>query len=573
MIREYRVGDLDRMFQLDEICFEAPFQFDWESMRMFAEAKTAIALVAEDDGGEIAGCLIVHVEGAGGGRRGDVVTLDVAPTCRRAGLAGRMMDKAERQVGLVGGRWMELHVFVENEGAVPNNHLVSNYVGLLVVATLFPQLPGASSWLSTSVAGLREQALNQIHPDGVSFEGSVPYHRLAVELFTLAFVIARQGGIDLGREYEERLHAMFKVAQAYCSERGLAPQLGDNDSGRAFPWRDRPSLDHGYLAPLGAGLFCDPTLKAEGQSAPDELVWLLGERGLRRYERLPAAARPASFRSDASGLHVLRGAEAVVTVSAGPKGQRGVGGHNHCDKLSFELHLKGAAVIVDPGTWTYGRDPQARNAFRSTARHNVVQIDGLEQTPIDVSRLFALPDLSACEVTAFESRAPIDRLTARYHLLPGARGTLVERTFWLDREARALTVSDRLLGEGPRELQSRLHLPDTQLRRRPATPQELAAAASARGVCFALSSEAFELGPTDAPRALLVPSAGAQVRVDATTYSPGYGEQWPALCVVANERRALPANLGFVVLFAEGDSFGKAADGRLPGLTEGLSCE
>lgn len=118
MIREYRVGDLDRMFQLDEICFEAPFQFDRESVRMFAEAKTAIALVAEDDGGEIAGFLIVHVEGAGGGRRGYVVTLDVAPTCRRAGLAGRMMDKAERQVGLVGGRWMELHVFVENEGAV-----------------------------------------------------------------------------------------------------------------------------------------------------------------------------------------------------------------------------------------------------------------------------------------------------------------------------------------------------------------------------------------------------------------------------------------------------------------------
>ncbi len=51
--------------------------------------------------------------------------------------------------------WVEAHL--EDQGAVPNNHLVSNYVGLLVAGVLFPELPDAPRQVARAVTGLRTQ--------------------------------------------------------------------------------------------------------------------------------------------------------------------------------------------------------------------------------------------------------------------------------------------------------------------------------------------------------------------------------------------------------------------------------
>ncbi|TQF13570.1 hypothetical protein FJV41_23195, partial [Myxococcus llanfairpwllgwyngyllgogerychwyrndrobwllllantysiliogogogochensis] len=217
--------------------------------------------------------------------------------------------------------WVEAHL--EDRGAVPNNHLVSNYVGLLVVGLLFPQLPDTSRQVSVAVSGLCEQMSAQVHVEGTSFEGSIPYHRLSVELFTLALLVARGSGVALGTAYETRLRRMFHAVRAWCSETGLAPQLGDNDSGRVFPLRERGDLEQGYLVGLGAALFGDAGLG--GGEPPDEAAWLLGQAGLERHRRLSPAAPPLSVSFPEGGFHVLRGAGAVVTVSAGKQGQRGVG--------------------------------------------------------------------------------------------------------------------------------------------------------------------------------------------------------------------------------------------------------
>jgi ribosomal-protein-alanine N-acetyltransferase len=106
------------MFRLDEVCFTAEFRFDRESMLVFAEARNAIVVVAEVGGSEIVGFVIVHVEGAATGRRGYVVTLDVAENHRREGLAGRLMREVEERAAAAGAGWMELHVFTGNEGAI-----------------------------------------------------------------------------------------------------------------------------------------------------------------------------------------------------------------------------------------------------------------------------------------------------------------------------------------------------------------------------------------------------------------------------------------------------------------------
>jgi ribosomal-protein-alanine N-acetyltransferase len=117
-LRDYRRSDLDAIFRLDEICFPAEFRFDHESMRSFAERKKGVCLIAEAGEHEIVGFVIVHLEPGAEGRRGYVVTLDVAVEFRSRGVARRLMLDAETRAAAAGARWMELHVFTGNEGAV-----------------------------------------------------------------------------------------------------------------------------------------------------------------------------------------------------------------------------------------------------------------------------------------------------------------------------------------------------------------------------------------------------------------------------------------------------------------------
>jgi len=440
------------------------------------------------------------------------------------------------------GRFVEAHL--EDAGAVPNNHLVADHFGLFAVGVACPELPQGKRWVAASARRLTELIAEQVHPDGYSFEGSTSYHRLVLELFTLAQITAAAGGIDLGPAFGERLRKMFHVAGAYCSEGGLAPQIGDNDSGRVFPLRDRESLDHGYLPALGAALFGDSALKRAGVEFPDEAAWLLGRSGWERFESLPAAAPLRSFGSPRGGLYVLRGSGAVVTVSAGPQGQKGVGGHNHNDKLSFELHLEGTPAIVDSGTGTYLRDRHLRDWFRGTAAHNTLQIGEEEQAPLDPSRPFALPSNAPTVVERFEGGDDRMALVVRH-----GRLAQVRREFVLDRVERALFVSDQVAGQSSHRVLGRLHLRDRRARIRQAREEERLRAERACKRPAHFGAVAAEIGSPDNPLAVVLFGAGLEIRVDESRYSPGYGDVHPATALVYSAEIERSSGVTFVVLF------------------------
>jgi hypothetical protein len=306
------------------------------------------------------------------------------------------------------------------------------------------------------------------------------------------------------------------------------------------------SLDHGYLASLGAALFAEPRLKRAGAPLCDEAVWLLGEAGGCTFEKLAPHPPPASFSSRAGGLHVLRAGEALLAVSAGPKGQRGVGGHNHQDQLSFELHLHGVPVIVDPGTGEYTRDPGTRNAFRSTPAHNTVSVDGRPQAPLNPKRLFALPDPHPAEVTALTQGEGLSRVELVSRAFAPAT---VRRALLLDARARALGVVDHFEGAGDHRITAWLHLPDTQVSIRPSTDGERA---RARQVPFAprvFAGRVLVLGAAAAPRAVVLLEEGTSARLVASTHSPGYGELQEARTVVLEWSLTFPARAAWVVLW------------------------
>ena len=92
-----------------------------------------------------------------------------------------------------------------------------------------------------------------------------------------------------------------------------------------------------------------------------------------------------------AGLAAMRaGTTGYLLVTNGIVGTNGFGNHKHNDQLSFEYHFDGVPLVVDPGSYVYTSDPDARNLFRGTAYHNTVQIDSVEQNELKPEWLFRL---------------------------------------------------------------------------------------------------------------------------------------------------------------------------------------
>ena len=115
-----RVGledDITAMYLLDVMCFEEAFRFDMRAMRRFVMYRGAIVILAES-AGKLAGFVVVHVIRRSNRKFGYIVTLDVASSHRRQGLAHTLVDAAEIRAAEAGADKMVLHVFDRNEPAV-----------------------------------------------------------------------------------------------------------------------------------------------------------------------------------------------------------------------------------------------------------------------------------------------------------------------------------------------------------------------------------------------------------------------------------------------------------------------
>src|SRR5712664_3866686 len=170
---------------------------------------------------------------------------------------------------------------------VTSNHYLADVTGLLWLGVLLPELEAAADWREFGLRELLAEMDKQVLPDGTDYEASTGYHRLVLELFLYSFVLCHLNGIDIEEKYWNKLRAMIEYVRAYLRPDGCAPLIGDSDSGQVLPIVRRTGDDHAYLLAVGAAVFQDPRFKVRDSPAPEELLWLLGEQGIRDYAALP----------------------------------------------------------------------------------------------------------------------------------------------------------------------------------------------------------------------------------------------------------------------------------------------
>lgn len=282
---------------------------------------------------------------------------------------------------------------LEYSRKITTNHYLSDVAGLFFISIYCPFFKESDKWRKFTTKELHKEIERQVYADGCDFEGSTSYHRLALELFFYPALIAQRVGIEFSRQYIEKLYKMFEFSLYSIKPNGKSPQIGDNDNGRFLIFSKRDILDHTYLLSFGAIFFNDSNFKTEHFGFDQEGFWIFGQNEIDTWLKLPFRNLPVKSKAfPNAGWFILRENDDYCFISCGQNGSKGIGGHSHNDKLSFELMLKGHDIIVDPGTYVYTPFPEERNKFRSTNYHNTAIFDDVEQGNMSFS-IFELPQL------------------------------------------------------------------------------------------------------------------------------------------------------------------------------------
>jgi hypothetical protein len=341
--------------------------------------------------------------------------------CAEAAAGSQWLERAVGSL-LLHGRFIRGHLEWAPERG---NHYLSDVVGLLPVAALFSAGAEGRAWADWAAAELVTEMDHQVRADGCDHEASIPYHRLVAELFVCGGQAADAlvpGALT--DRFRARLELMLDFVAAYTRPDGLAPQVGDADDGRFLPLADY------------------------GRADPRSHLHLFAQAG-RRHEPIAASAALPE-----GGFYVLRGGDLYAIVRCGDVGVGGLGSHAHNDQLAFELSWRGHPLVVDPGSYLYTADPDARNAFRSTGFHATLRIDGAEQNEISRDRLFALDDRTRAEAEAWEIQGEETAFTGRHHGFEALEDPAThERRLALDGAEGAVTITDTVSSRGEHELE------------------------------------------------------------------------------------------------------------------------
>lgn len=283
----------------------------------------------------------------------------------------------------------------------PNTHLLGEGVALHALGRMFADAPAGRGWIELGHKTVEQQMQRQVRGDGSHFEQSSYYHVYALDMFLFHAILAPPSA-----GYRASLVRMAEYLDALLGTSRRLASIGDDDGGRFFhPYGARECFGRATMA--SCGVFLDrPEWIGDAADLDEQAVWWLGAGALRS----PAAAPARASRCfGSSGVVVMEGSGTHAILDAGPFGPFR-SGHSHADTLSLVIRHNDEELLIDPGTFTYVGSAEWREAFRGTAAHNTVRIDGKDQA--DPAGPFAWLNPPQVELTLWESRPECDEAEA-----------------------------------------------------------------------------------------------------------------------------------------------------------------
>lgn len=320
-----------------------------------------------------------------------------------------------------------------------SNHYLSNVVGLFWIGTCLPELEKAAEWRALGLSEMLREMDKQVLPDGADFEASTGYHKFVTEMLLYSFLLARRNGIEIGERYWTKLRQMLDYLTGIMRPDGRMPLIGDADGSQIVPIVKRDADDAGYLLAI-----------AEAESSRLSLPLATVQQA--KACTLTSAAFPHA------GAYIMRDGDLYLHFNANDCGVNGRGSHAHNDALSIEVSAFGRAFIVDPGSYAYNLDRDARHRFRSTAYHSTVMVDGEEQNATERDTPFVMGNEAAPRVIKWETAADRDTVVAEHYGYKRLNEPVVHRrSVVFEKSARYWMIDDSFDGVGVHDYAAGFH--------------------------------------------------------------------------------------------------------------------
>lgn len=265
-----------------------------------------------------------------------------------------------------------------------NNHLISEYSGLYIAASLW-DFKESNKWRNYAKVGLEKEITKQ-HSNGINKEEAAEYIQFITDFFLLPYVIARKNKDNFSKQYKKTLKEIFDYIRAFTDIKQNFPKYGDEDDGYVLNFSESNHFNNFKSLLVSASiLFSDQDYLNKESEFDIKNQLLFKTEGKILFDELKNRSRKEQgsiFYPD-EGHFIFKkrngNKEIYAHLDVAPLGYLSIAAHGHSDILSFLLTINGNPFFIDSGTYSYHTGKKWRNYFVSSKAHNTVTIDDANQ--------------------------------------------------------------------------------------------------------------------------------------------------------------------------------------------------
>jgi hypothetical protein len=232
--------------------------------------------------------------------------------------------------------------------AVRNNHALTETLALYVTGLCFPFFTESSRWKQKGKRWFENEIAYQIYEDGTFVQFSMIYHRVAVQLLTLAIKVSELNDEKWANVvYDRAVKSIYFLRSCQDHVTGWLPNYGNNDGALFFPltghhFRDfRPELEV-----LSGALKMDATFQPKSLS---------------------------TFKN--GGYYIIREENTLTFLRCGAYKDRPA----QADNLHLDIWADGKNIMRDAGSYSYNTEDKWTRYFAGTSSHNTVMLGDFDQ--------------------------------------------------------------------------------------------------------------------------------------------------------------------------------------------------
>lgn len=239
---------------------------------------------------------------------------------------------------LIATIWQQyMYLLHTQELSLLANHYFENLKTIVICSILFKELSIYHKYYELFL----EQIDEQILPDGIHFERSPMYHKIILEDILRVYRVLYFSGYIC--DADKLMSVIHNMTMAMIElERGFDRTPLFNDVGNNI-------------------------------SKSKQVLY-------KAIQKMYDFEETDKWSLEHSGYFKLSNQKCEILFDCGDIGPSYMGGHSHCDCLSFELSVCGKVIFANSGTGQY--QGELRSFFRSTAAHNTIMIDRREQSEL-----------------------------------------------------------------------------------------------------------------------------------------------------------------------------------------------